>query len=132
MEHGRNDTDEVTEVNQPDFAKMRSIFVNDIKPSEEHSAKARGEASAAWKAIEDDCNCNKRAAKQLFRLFNESEETREDFLRTLIGGLVALEMLPREDLVDMMGEKNVPDVDAIARPPRRPRGLGTEGMPGLQ
>ena len=132
MEHGKNDTDEVIEINQPDFERMRSIFVGDLKPTEEHSAKARGDASAAWKMIEDDCHCNKRAAKQLFRMFGESEETREDFLRTFIGGLVALEMMPREDLVDLMGEKNVPDVDAIARAPRKPRGLGAEGMPGLQ
>lgn len=128
MARGNNEDDDVAEVKQPDFEKMKRIFLGDLKPADEQNAKARGDLSAAWKAVEDDCNCNKRAAKQLYKLFGESEETRDDFLRTFIGGLVALDMLPREDLVDLMGDKNVPDVAVIGRN----RGLGSEGMPALQ
>lgn len=127
MARGKND-DEVTEVKDPDFEKMKRIFQGDIKPADEQTAKARGDLSAAWKTIEDDCACNKRAARQLYKLFGESEETRDDFLRTFVGGLIALDLMPREDLVDMMGETKVPNVTPL----KRARGLGAEGMPALQ
>jgi hypothetical protein len=80
----------VEEVHAPDFAKMKRIFDNDLKPADEKSAKARGDLSTAWGAIEKDCHVNKRAAKLLFRLRGESEEARDDFLRSLYGGLKAL------------------------------------------
>lgn len=93
---------EVQEVHAPDFQKMKSIFLNDIDPSVEKNAKSRGDLSAAWKAIEEDCHCNKRAAKLLHRLHGESEETRDDFLRTLYGGMQALGIGISQDLVDRM------------------------------
>lgn len=87
---------------RPDFDKMKRIFLGDIKPAEEKNSKSRGDLSAAWKAIEDDCHCNKRAAKALHKLHGESEETRTDFLRTFLGGLEAFDMIPKLDLVDQM------------------------------
>lgn len=125
---GRAKKDQPAEVMQPDLKKMKSIFLRDLKPSGEQAAKIRGDQSAAWKAIENDCNCNKRAAKSLLKMFGESEELREDFLRTFIPGLLELNLLPREDLADMMG----PDVDLDSGVQRNRRPMGAEGMPALQ
>lgn len=114
------------ELKQPDFEKMKRIFLNDIKPAEEKNAKARGDLSAAWKAIEDDCHLNKRAAKLLHKLHGESEETRDDFLRTLWGGMKALGLGISQDLVDHME-----DSDAPSMPVRKSKGLGTESLATL-
>lgn len=118
-----NDTAKVTEVVAPDFAKMKRIFLNDIKPADEKNAKTRGDLSAAWKAVEDDCHVNKRAAKLLFRLHNESEEARDEFLRSLYGGMKALGIGISQDLVDKMN-----DEDAPAMPTVESKGLGAENL----
>jgi hypothetical protein len=118
-----NDNEQVNEVLAPDFVKMKNIFLHDIKPAEEKNAKARGDLSAAWKAIEDDCHCNKRAAKLLHRLYNESEETRDDFLRTLYGGMKALGLGISRDLVDQMS-----DQDAPSMPTSDTKGLGGDNL----
>jgi hypothetical protein len=88
------------EILAPDFEKMKRIFTRDIRPAEEKNSKQRGDLSAAWKAIETDCHCNKRAAKLLLRLSQETEEARDDFLRTLYGGMQALNISLTADLVD--------------------------------
>lgn len=111
------------ELVKPDLKKMKSIFLRDLKPAGEQAAKIRGDQSTAWKSVEQDCHCNKRAAKQLLKLMGESEETREDFLRTFLPGLVELNLMPEEDLVDLMGE------DAPKPSARKP--MGTEGMPAF-
>lgn len=126
MARTKKNEDEVEEVFQPDFEAMKKAFIHDIKPSDEKNAKARGDLSATWKAIEDDYHCNKRAAKLLYKLYNESEETRDDFLRTLLGGLEFLSIGISEDLVDQMNAGNV------ATFPTRPAGLGTDGLAALQ
>lgn len=87
---------------RPDFEKMKSIFLNDIIPSEEKNAKSRGDLSAAWKAVEDDCHAHKKAAKDIKRLYSSSEEARSDYLRTFLGALEAFNMVPKLDLVDQM------------------------------
>lgn len=113
-------------VHAPDFAKMKRIMLHDIGPASEKNAKTRGDLSAAWKAIEDDCHVNKRAAKLLNKLLGESEETRDDFLRSLYGGMKALDIGISQDLVDRMDDDDAPTMPTVAR-----RGLGTEGMPAL-
>lgn len=119
------------EVAQPDLARMAKIFAGDLKPAEEKSAKTRGEQSAAWKTIEKDCHCNKKAAKALFSLQGMSEELRDDFLRTFLPGLKALDLVPSEDLVDMMdGDGESPGLMAGIVAGKKP--MGAEGMPGLQ
>lgn len=104
----RGNDNQVEQIHAPDFEKMKRIFTRDIKPAEEKNAKARGDLSAAWKAIEEDCHCNKKAAKLLHKLYNESEETRDDFLRTLYGGMVALGIGISQDLVDKMSDSEAP------------------------
>jgi hypothetical protein len=110
----------------PDFDLMKRIFLNDLKPADEKSAKARGDLSAAWKAIEDDAHVNKRAAKLLFRLRNESEEARDDFLRSLYGGMKALGIGISQDLVDKMNDADAPTMPTVAG-----KGLGAAGSPTL-
>jgi len=103
----------VTQVLAPDFAKMKRIFANDLAPANEKNAKSRGDLSAAWSAIEKDCHLNKRAAKLLFKLNGESEETRDDFLRTLYGGMKALEIGISQDLVDKMNDEDAPTMPIV-------------------
>jgi len=119
----RSDSNKVTEIHAPDFARMAKIFAHDIKPAEEAGSKSKGDLSAAWKAVQDECHCNKRAAKLLFRLSGESEETRDDFLRTLYGGMKALGIGISRDLVDQMS-----DQDAPTMPVSEAKGLGLESL----
>lgn len=116
--------DDDTVIHAPDFEKMKRIFTRDIKPAEEKNAKARGDLSAAWKAIEEDCHCNKKAAKLLHKLYNESEETRDDFLRTLYGGMQALGIGISQDLVDKMQDSDAPEMPVVAAS----TGAGTENL----
>lgn len=120
-------TAQVTEVIAPDFAKMKRIFLNDLKPADEKSAKARGDLSAAWGSIEKGCGCNKRAAKLLFKLNGESEETRDDFLRTLYGGMKALGIGISQDLVDKMRDEDAPTMPTVDS-----KGLGQDSLATLQ
>jgi hypothetical protein len=123
MPKPKTNDNKVVEVKAPDFSKMKRIFMHDIKPAEEKNAKARGDLSAAWKAIEDDCHCNKRGAKLLHKLYNESEETRDDFLRTLYGGMKALGIGISRDLVDQMSDQDAPTMPVVDS-----RGLGAENL----
>lgn len=116
----------VTQILAPDFAKMKRIFDHDIRPASEANAKTRGDLSAAWKAIETDCHLNKRAAKLLHKLSGESEETRDDFLRTLYGGMKALGIGISRDLVDQMGDEDAPQMPVVES-----RGLGTDQLATL-
>lgn len=111
----------VTQVHAPDFAKMKRIFDRDIKPSEERNAKSRGELSQAWSVIEKDCHCNKAGAKLLHKLHGMSEETRDDFLRTLYGGMKALGIGISQDLVDKMSDEDAPTMPVV--PPTGPAQL---------
>lgn len=120
----RADNDSVQEIHAPDFEKMKRIFVRDIKPAEEKTSKARGDLSAAWKAIEDDCHCNKAAAKLLHKLHGMSEETRDDYLRTLYGGMQAMGMGISQDLVDKMSDSDAPKMPVVAAT----AGVGTENL----
>lgn len=119
----RSDNEQVKEVHAPDFAKMKKIFDHDLKPAQENNAKSRGDLSAAWGAIEKDCHCNKRAAKLLFRLKTESEELRDDFLRTLYGGMKALDIGISRDLVDAMNDEDAPEMPTVDG-----RGLGADSL----
>jgi hypothetical protein len=118
-----NEKAKVEQVIAPDFAKMKRIFLTDLKPAEEKNAKSRGDLSAAWASIEKDCHCNKRAAKLLFRLNTESEETRDDFLRTLYGGMKALGIGISQDLVDKMSGEDAPVMPTVSG-----KGLGEDNL----
>lgn len=118
-----NEKAKVEQVIAPDFAKMKKIFLHDLKPANEKNAKSRGDLSAAWGAVEKDCHCNKRAAKLLFKLSTESEETRDDFLRTLYGGMKALEIGISQDLVDKMNDQDAPEMPTVDA-----QGLGADSL----
>jgi len=87
------------EVQQPDFAKAVRIFRQDIKPAVEAAGERSQEASTGYKAIKKDCRVNTRAAKFAFKLASESEEKRNDVLRSLRGLFVELEIGITDDLV---------------------------------
>lgn len=118
------DDNKVTEIHAPDFEKMKRIFTRDIRPAEDKNAKARGDLSAAWRAIEDDCHCNKSGAKLLHKLHGMSEETRDDFLRTLYGGMQAMGIGISQDLVDKMTDSDAPTMPVTPAS----SGVGTENL----
>lgn len=109
------DNEKSTEVVAPDFQKMKRIFLHDLKPADESSAKIRGDQSAAWKTIEKDCHCHKGGAKIVFKLLNMSDEARDDFLRTLYGGMKACNIGISADLVDKMEDTDAPAMPTVDR-----------------
>lgn len=108
--------DEVEEVQKPDFVRAANILRGDVKPAEEANAKSRGDLSAAWKTIEQDCHVNKKAAKDAYRLLNMSPELRDDYLRSLYGMMQEMNIGISRDLVDQMGDGEVPTMPVSDRP----------------
>ncbi|WP_334656978.1 hypothetical protein [Sphingomonas panaciterrae] len=104
-----------TEVAKPDFARAARLLRGDVKPAEEQNAKSRGDLSAAWKTIEDDCHVNKKAAKDAHKLANMSDETRDDYLRSLYGMMQELKIGISRDLVDQMGGAKAPQMPMAER-----------------
>jgi hypothetical protein len=112
-----------TQVVAPDFQKAKRIFLHDLKPGEERSAKARGEQSHAWQSIEKDAHCNKAGAKFAFKLMNLSDETRDDVLRSLYGLMKALGIGISQDLVDKMNGDDAPTMPTVAN-----EGMGADNL----
>jgi hypothetical protein len=99
----REDTQQdCTELKPIDAERVIRILEHDIHPAQERDASARGDLAAAWKAIEDECACNKGAAKLYFKLSGWSDEKRDDFLRSLWALMKAGNMGISSDLVDKM------------------------------
>lgn len=90
---------QVEEIKAPDFAKAVRIYRRDIKPSVEKAGEHAQEASTAYKAIKNDAHVNTRAAKFVFKLAEESEEKRDDILRSLRGLLKEMSIGITNDLV---------------------------------
>lgn len=105
------------EVAKPDFEKAVRIYRKDIKPANEKSGEHAQTASTAYKAIKDDCHVNTRAAKFVFKLANESEEKRNDVLRSVRGLLEAMNIGITDDLVsDAEGEDTAASIVPTAKP----------------
>lgn len=64
-------------------------------------AQASQDAGAFLTMIEKERGYNKAAFKLLLGLSSKSLDYRSDFLRTLMAGLEAGDMLPKPDLVDL-------------------------------
>lgn len=107
------EAEEVIEIQPPDFAKALRILSNDVRPAEEKNAGSRGDLSAAWKAIEDDCHCNKSATKTFYKLQGMSDEKRDDYLRTLYGLMKAGGIGVSRDLVDQMSGGDAPEMPQV-------------------
>ena len=84
----------------PDFERAIKVITNDLNPLLEKSAKVRGDQAAGWKVIEDDCHCNKKAAKDFHKLLRMDPELRDDYFRTLRGLLDVSGLGISRDLVD--------------------------------
>jgi hypothetical protein len=121
--HARPEAEEGGEIQKPDFEKALRILSNDVRPAEEKNAGSRGDLSAAWKSIENDCHCNKAAAKAYYKLAGMSPETRDDYLRTLYGLMQLGGIGISRDLVDEM-EGGEPPAMPISTAGERP-GLAT-------
>lgn len=110
----KKQTEEVQLIEKPDFEKAVRIFRHDIKPANEKSGEHAQAASTGYKAIRKDCHVNTRAAKFVFQLAGESEEKRNDVLRSVRGLLEAMNIGITDDLVsDAEGEADTPVVPVV-------------------
>jgi hypothetical protein len=87
------------QVATPDFEKAVRIYRQDIKPAVEAAGERAQEASTGYKAIKKDCRVNTRAARFVFSLERESEEKRNDILRSVRGMLDEMDIGITDDLV---------------------------------
>ena len=106
--------------NAPDFERAIRVMKNDIAPIEDANSQSRGDLSAAWKVIADDCHVNKRAAKYFLKLHGASDELRDDELRSLYGLMQAAGIGITRDLVDQAEgvTKSMPLAPAAGEPDR--------------
>lgn len=111
-------TEEVEEIQKPDFDRAVRIYRQDIKPANEKSGEHAQTASTGYKAIKKECHVNTRAAKFVFQLAGESEEKRNDVLRSVRGLLAAMNIGITDDLVSQAeGEGEAPIVPTQERKP---------------
>lgn len=113
MEHdmartAKSDAPTNGEIPAPDFERAIGIIKTDLNPLLEQSAKIRGDQSAAKAIIEKDCHCNKKAMNVVHQLMRMDPELRDDFLRTLYGGMEAAGIGIQEDMVDAAEGKSAP------------------------
>lgn len=87
---------------KPDFKRAIKVLAHDIGPIAEELSKLSGDASAAWKIIEDGCHVNKAAAKVFKRMTDMTPELRDSFLRSLYGLMATAKIGISQDLVDLM------------------------------
>lgn len=105
------------EVKKPDFERAVKIFRQDIKPANEKGGEHAQAASTGYKAIKKECRVNTRAAKFVFQLSGESEEKRDDVLRSLRGLLLAMNIGISADLVsDAEGEDTTAPIIPTVKP----------------
>ncbi|HEX7852082.1 MAG TPA: hypothetical protein VF503_00115 [Sphingobium sp.] len=100
---------------KPDFERAIRILRSDVNPLTEESAKIRGDQSAAWKEIEKDCHCNKKAMKLVHSLMRMDPEVRDDFLRTQYGAMASAKIGISQDLVDQMTDGDAPAMPTVKR-----------------
>lgn len=110
-----NEDEEVQEISTPDFEKAIRILTNDVHPAMDKNSTSRGDLSAAWKAVEDDCHVNKGAAKLYYKLTGWSEEKKDDFLRSLYGMMKTGGLGLSADLVDRMEDGEAPEMPVVQR-----------------
>lgn len=96
------------EIPKPDFERAIAILRQDLNPLTEEGAKLRGDQAAAWKTIEKDCHCNKKAIKTLHQMMRMDPEIRDDYLRSLYGGMEAAGIGISPDMVDEADGKSPP------------------------
>lgn len=101
------------EVPQPDFERAIRVIRNDLMPLKKESESIRGEASAAWKIVEDECHCNKAALKEVAKLMKMEQPDRDSYLRSLYGGMKAANIGISEDLVSMMTDEDTPTMPVL-------------------
>lgn len=117
MPKGKATDDDVGsgEIKEPDFERAIKIINHDIDPADEKNAKARGDMGASWKKIEDECHCNRKAAKDFRKIRNMTDELRDDYLRTLYGLMQVDGIGISQDLVDRADGAEAPTMPVVER-----------------
>jgi hypothetical protein len=107
------ETDE-PKVKAKDFNRALSTMRNAVKSADENNAESRGDLSAAWAIVVEECGCASAAAK-FFRkqILEASEEKRDDNLRTLYGLMRAADIGISRDLIDTMNGTEAPTMPVV-------------------
>lgn len=98
-----------------DFDGAAKIMKSNLATLRDKSAKTRGDQGAEWAKIEE-MGLNKKAAKAIFGLQNQSPANVSDYLRTFIGLLTPLGMGILRDMVDVAEGKSSIEVPLIDTP----------------
>lgn len=88
------------EVPKPDFKRAVKIYREDIRKAGSKAAEFQQELSTAFKTIKKGCNVHPGAAKLAFSLERMEDTKRDDFLRSLRGLMLEMNIGLSEDLVD--------------------------------
>jgi hypothetical protein len=89
-----------------DFAKAKSLLLNDVRVANSRAGEHNQEASTAYKAIKKQCNISTSMAKLVLKLHGLDDDKRDHELRSLRGLLLAFNMGLTPDLVDTMEGHN--------------------------
>jgi len=85
---------------QLDFSPL-SALIEEMVTEREAAAEAAQGVGQICKRVEQEHGYNRAAFKQLVAFKKMSEDRRNDYLRTLLGGLQELNLMPPRDLVDL-------------------------------
>lgn len=120
------------ELPKPDFERAARLLRTDVKPAEEKVGEHSQTMSTAYKAIAKECHVNARAARLAYQLSKESDEKRDDFLRSLRGLFGVMKIGLSADLVDKAEGKDDDDADVIPTIDRAPPKLATIAGQAIQ
>lgn len=115
MADEKNEAGEGHNSKKIDFDAAAKIMKKDLAALRDRGAKNRGDQSAAWQKIED-LNVNKKAAKAVFGLQDQSAAQVSDYLRTFIGLLDPLGLGIIRDMVDVAEDQKGIMVPLIETP----------------
>lgn len=104
------------ELPKPDFKCAVKIYRNDIRKSASKVGEFNQELSTAYKEIKKVCNIHPGAAKLAFKLERMEDTKRDDFLRSLQGLMLEMNIGITEDLVDAAeGNDQSPIIPTVAK-----------------
>lgn len=86
---------------EPDFVLASDIVLQNIPDAEGTKSKALGDISAAWKRVEKEAGCNKKAMKDLNKIRNMSPGHQQDYFRTFFGAFKHMKLSVNRDMVDI-------------------------------
>lgn len=82
--------DAASEVKVMDFDRVRSLYLNDIKPAKSKSSSENQAVGEAMKVIKKSCHVEPQGARKAFSAFEMEDAMREVHIRSFVGTFNAL------------------------------------------